>query len=259
MGSPGRFDIPSVKQIAKHNEHLTTGEHHAILNHIEEHGDDNFENTKSTCQGHKVHCTHNGGVHGESVELDEAKKAADEPDDVDQSKAAKRKAMQARMDALEDRKREAEEDPYSGKAPKANGPKRVPVRTVTFKGPKEPDIETDDDETPAAPVKRGRGRPKKIREEMSLEEQEELLEVLRKIRYNSHGVRSIKMKCMKGFKWDPTISACLKITGSEVAIMRRASRRALITKRSEGNALKVRFKRRINKAFRFRKMMGLKI
>jgi hypothetical protein len=90
-------------------------------------------------------------------------------------------------------------------------------------------------------------------------EEEQIMEVLRKIRINSRGQKTIKMKCAKGFKWDEGIRACLKITGSEVAIMRKASRRMLLTKRAEGGALKVRFKRRITRAFRYRKMMGMKV
>ena len=88
---------------------------------------------------------------------------------------------------------------------------------------------------------------------------EPIEEVMRKIRVSSRGIKSIKMKCSQGFKWDPVIGACIKITGSELAVMRKASRRAIITKRSLGTAFKVRVKRRIKRAFKFRKMMGLKL
>lgn len=84
-------------------------------------------------------------------------------------------------------------------------------------------------------------------------------EVMRKIRINARGTRSIKMKCMPGFKWDRTISACVKISGSQLAVMRKATRHAIITKKSMGGAFKIRVKRRILKAFKFRKMAGLKV
>lgn len=88
---------------------------------------------------------------------------------------------------------------------------------------------------------------------------EQLDEVQRKIRINSRGVKSIKMKCAQGFRWDPAMEACVKITGKELSIMRKSARRALITKKAMGTTFKVRVKRRILKAFKFRKMMGLKV
>lgn len=271
-------DFPSKGQIAKHNEHLSSEEHSAIHAHIEDHSDDDFTGTKSNQKGHKVVCTHNGGYHGESEEIegeeiDEAK-AADELPPIDQSAAAKRKAMQAKKDALEDRDAD---DWFGGKTPKATAPKKVArvVKGASYAGGASKPDEDDEDSPPkaiAAAAKRGRGRPRKhplpegieITEDTDLdsldeESDEQIMEVLRKIRINSRGQKSIKMKCAKGFKWDESIRACLKITGSEVAVMRRASRKALLTKRAEGGALKVRFKRRINKAFRFRKLMGMKI
>lgn len=81
-------------------------------------------------------------------------------------------------------------------------------------------------------------------------------EVKRQIKVNSKGVKRIKMKCGKGFKWDG--SACVKITGAELAVSRIAKRKALITKRSQGNALKIRTLRKTRRARRFRKSMGLK-
>lgn len=88
---------------------------------------------------------------------------------------------------------------------------------------------------------------------------EQIDEVIRKIRVNSRGKKTIKMQCAPGFRWDPHIEACVKITGQELAVMRKASRRALITKRSEGSAFKVRLKRRIKRAFKFRQMMGMRV
>lgn len=93
----------------------------------------------------------------------------------------------------------------------------------------------------------------------SIEAFEQIDEVERKVRVNARGLKSIKMKCPSGFKWDPSIQACMKITGAELATMRKASRHAIITKKSEGQALKVRVKRRIRRAFKFREMMGLPV
>ena len=84
---------------------------------------------------------------------------------------------------------------------------------------------------------------------------EELDEVKRRIKVNSQGKRRIKMQCRPGFKWDG--SACVKITGAELATNRKAKRRMVISKRSQGNALKIRMLRKTRKANRFRKAMGL--
>lgn len=88
---------------------------------------------------------------------------------------------------------------------------------------------------------------------------EPIHEVLRKIKINSRNARRIKMQCGRGFKWDPSIAACVKIGGSELASMRIRSRHAVLTKRAEGAAFAVRVKRRTLKAFKFRKMAGLGI
>ena len=63
------------------------------------------------------------------------------------------------------------------------------------------------------------------------------------------------MQCRPGFKWDG--SACVKITGAELAVNRKAKRQMVISKRSQGNALKIRVLRKTRKANRFRKAMGL--
>ena len=81
-------------------------------------------------------------------------------------------------------------------------------------------------------------------------------EVKRRVKVNAKGIKRIKMQCSKGFKWDG--NACVKITGAELAVSRVAKRKALITKRSQGNALKIRTLRKSRKAKRFRKTMGLK-
>lgn len=84
---------------------------------------------------------------------------------------------------------------------------------------------------------------------------EELDEVKRRIKVNSQGKRRVKMQCRPGFKWDG--SACVKITGAELAVNRKAKRQMVISKRSQGNALKIRVVRKMRKANRFRKAMGL--
>ena len=86
-------------------------------------------------------------------------------------------------------------------------------------------------------------------------EEVELDEVKRRIKVNSQGKRRVKMQCRPGFKWDG--SACVKITGAELAVNRKAKRRMAISKRSQGNALKIRVLRKTRKANRFRKAMGL--
>ncbi len=88
---------------------------------------------------------------------------------------------------------------------------------------------------------------------------EQIDEVTRKIKVNSMGKKRIKMQCARGFKWNPTTNACEKISGAELATMRKAIRKALITKKSEGSAFRLRVIRRTRKALRYRKQMGLKV
>lgn len=83
----------------------------------------------------------------------------------------------------------------------------------------------------------------------------QLDEVQRKVKVNALGKRRIKMQCAKGFKWNG--KACIKISGSELASSRMAHRRAVLNKRAQGNALKLRTLRKTKKANRFRKAMGL--
>ena len=92
-------------------------------------------------------------------------------------------------------------------------------------------------------------------DEEDIEDDVELDEVKRRIKVDSKGKRRIKMQCRPGFKWDG--SACVKITGAELAISRKAKRRMVISKKSQGSALKIRVTRKIKKANRFRKAMGL--
>jgi hypothetical protein len=84
-------------------------------------------------------------------------------------------------------------------------------------------------------------------------------EVVRKIKVDATGAKRIKMQCARGFKWNPSANTCEKIGGAELAIMRKATREALLTKKSEGSAFRLRMVRRMKKAMRFRKQLGLKV
>lgn len=107
--------------------------------------------------------------------------------------------------------------------------------------PEEQDEEQDEDE-----------------ESEVLESVEQVDEVIKKIRVNAAGVRSIKMACGKGFKWNPVAKICVQMSGQVLATLRMAIRKALITKRGEGVALSMRVKRKRARAMVMRKRMGLK-
>lgn len=84
-----------------------------------------------------------------------------------------------------------------------------------------------------------------------------LSEVRRKIKVNFRGKKRIKMQCSPGFKWDAAAKTCKKISGAQVAVMRKAMRRAVLTKKSMGQSFKARVIRKTRKANRFRKSFGL--
>lgn len=85
-----------------------------------------------------------------------------------------------------------------------------------------------------------------------------LSEVRRKIKVNFRGKKRIKMQCSPGFKWDGAAKTCKKISGQQVAVMRKAMRRAVLTKKSMGQSFKARVIRKSRKANRFRKSFGLR-
>ena len=87
--------------------------------------------------------------------------------------------------------------------------------------------------------------------------EESLNEVERKIKMSSLGKKIIKMKCNPGFKWDAGSRSCQKISGTELAIRRKATKKRLITMKSEGPSLKKRALIKMRKALRFRKSQGL--
>ena len=90
---------------------------------------------------------------------------------------------------------------------------------------------------------------------LEMEDDYELNEVKRRIKVNAQGKKRIKMQCRKGFKWNGT--TCVKIGGTELAKQRVAKRKMVISKRSQGAALKIRVARKSRKARRFRKAFGL--
>ena len=83
-------------------------------------------------------------------------------------------------------------------------------------------------------------------------------EVAKKIAVTSKGVKRIKMQCPKGFKFNAEAKACVKIAGDELAVRRKASVKALVSRKAGGNALKARAAVKTKKAMNFRKAMGLK-
>lgn len=86
---------------------------------------------------------------------------------------------------------------------------------------------------------------------------ESLNEITRIIKVNSRGKRRIKMQCRPGFKYDETRKACVKISGAEMAHSRIAHRQMARTKKALGVGYKTKILRKVRKAKRFRKMMGL--
>jgi hypothetical protein len=83
--------------------------------------------------------------------------------------------------------------------------------------------------------------------------------VVRKIRVNSMGLKTVKMQCQKGSKWDAERRTCVVIVGQELSIKRQAIKRSILTKRAGGMTLKRRTIRKMKKADKFRKMMGLPV
>lgn len=84
-----------------------------------------------------------------------------------------------------------------------------------------------------------------------------LEEVKKRMQVNFTGKKRIKMQCAKGFKYDATAKSCVKIGGDELASKRKATIKALISRKAGGAALKNRANIRSKKAMKFRKAMGL--
>lgn len=81
-------------------------------------------------------------------------------------------------------------------------------------------------------------------------------EVKRVLKVNFKGKKRIKMKCLPGYKYDVTRRSCVKISGSEKAVDRKAKLKMARTKKSKGSGLKLATARKTKKAKRFRKLMG---
>lgn len=88
-------------------------------------------------------------------------------------------------------------------------------------------------------------------------ESEDLSEAKRKIKMNFMGQKRVKMVCQPGFKWDANENVCSKISGEELIDIRRGIRKALMTKKAEGDSLKKRIIRKTKKAMKYRKIYGL--
>lgn len=85
----------------------------------------------------------------------------------------------------------------------------------------------------------------------------ELHEVEKIIKVNFKGKKRYKMQCKKGYKYDPERKACVLITGSQLAVSRIAHRQMSRTKKSMGSGYKTRIVRKMKRAKRFRKLMGI--
>lgn len=83
-------------------------------------------------------------------------------------------------------------------------------------------------------------------------------EVKKKIRVNFKGQKRVKMQCAPGFKYNAETKSCEKISGEALAKHRKATIRALVTRKAGGASLKKRAALRTKKAMKFRKAMGLK-
>ena len=84
-----------------------------------------------------------------------------------------------------------------------------------------------------------------------------LCELKRVYKVNYRGKKRIKMVCAPGFKYDAERMACIKISGAELANSRIAHRQMARTKKALGGSFRTRVLRKVRRAKRFRKMMGL--
>lgn len=86
----------------------------------------------------------------------------------------------------------------------------------------------------------------------------QLNEIKRIIKVNFRGAKRIKMQCARGYKYDPDRKVCVKISGKELAISRIAHRQMSRTKKANGEGYKRKIVRKVNRAKRFRKLIGFK-
>jgi hypothetical protein len=86
---------------------------------------------------------------------------------------------------------------------------------------------------------------------------EQIEEARRVVRVNSKGQKTRRIKCRKGFKLSSNGKTCVPITGSEKASKRKATRKAIRSKRAAGSGAKKRATRKRLKAMRKRKSYNL--
>lgn len=96
-----------------------------------------------------------------------------------------------------------------------------------------------------------------IFEKLSLDEAI-LTELQRRYKVDSTAKKRIKYLCQRGFKYDPERRVCVKITGSAMMDMKRAHIRANRTKKAKGRGFEVKRLRKMRKANRFRKLLGVR-
>lgn len=80
-----------------------------------------------------------------------------------------------------------------------------------------------------------------------------LTEALHIAKVNSFGVKTIKIKCQKGFKSENGI--CVKIPGSELVDLRKGAKKAVITKRALGSGYAKSVKLKTKRADKWRKIL----
>lgn len=88
------------------------------------------------------------------------------------------------------------------------------------------------------------------------DEPESVEEIQRVTKVNFKGKKRIKIKCGRGFKLSG--NHCKKIAGGEALTIKRAQRKRLLTKKSQGVGAKLRQVRKTKIAKRKRKQFGLK-
>lgn len=77
------------------------------------------------------------------------------------------------------------------------------------------------------------------------------------VKVNSRGEKTRRIKCPSGYKLNDSGTSCIPITGSEKITKKRAMRKAVRTKRAQGQSAIKRTTRKRLKALRKRKAYGL--
>ena len=87
-------------------------------------------------------------------------------------------------------------------------------------------------------------------------DEDEMTEARFITKFNSKNIRKRKYLCQPGFKHNSGSGACEKIGGLEKMERRIGTRHAIITKKRQGNSLKLRTKIKATKAKKYRKQAG---